>query len=326
MRLSLILVGASFAISPVAFGDNFSTNCPGATLPCNETVNSLGTFIINVAPAFQPYFAGVPGYDPVSHIFLSPLLSDPNTMVGLSAPFLNSGSPVSGVTIGTGANALANQSTPGVLPSGFSQTAGNDTILTALQNLDLTGGGISVTAGAAAPSGTPTSNGEVQANQNASDFPAFSFFDVFVDISLPGGFGSFHNSTPLIVESPSVTTLPPTVVYVHGGGLAPVSIIGDTNNASFAGDSLGTFMLAGHGVNFNTTPQDEAAFDKFFAEDVANDSDFNQEERNFVDRQLVPEPASWTMLFSELVLIVVFAGRRISQRHATKYKSALGSR
>lgn len=313
MRLSSLLpVAASLAISSLAFGQTFQ--CPGGpAATCNDTTTSLGTFIINVSPAFQPVFAGasVPGYDPVSHIYVSPILYDPSTTIGRSAPFPNPGGPVSGVNIGTGPGSLTGQSTPGALPPGFSQTAGNDTILTALLNMSLSGGGITVTANTTGGAPGGNSLGEVQANQSTVDFPATSFFDVFVDISLPGGLGTFSNSTPLLVENTDLMSLPPMVIYTHMGSLGSVPLVGD-NGGPFAGDTIGTILLSGHGVGYNNNQSSEQSFEGQIEADAAADN-LTPEELNFIDNYInsedAPEPATWVMLAGGLALVI--ARRRI---------------
>lgn len=101
------------------------------------------------------------------------------------------------------------------------------------------------------------------------DFPAQSFFDVFVEVSLPRVPGTIANgafplsgavlyndaSNPLLIQNLSITNLPPEVTYVHGLSSA-VPIRFRDNNPPFwtAGDVLGYLTLAGHGMitNFAT--------------------------------------------------------------------------
>ena len=101
------------------------------------------------------------------------------------------------------------------------------------------------------------------------DFPAQSFFDVFVRVTLPqilpgngsanfpiGGAVLYNDaSEPLIVENLSVSNLPPTVVYTHSAQSTAVPVKFLTSNPPYwaAGEVLGYLTLAGHGVFSNAT-------------------------------------------------------------------------
>lgn len=109
--------------------------------------------------------------------------------------------------------------------------------------------------------------GIVQQTALGNDFPAQSFFDVFVEVTLPpvpytasdtsfpaGGAVLYNDaSDPLLIENLSLTNLPPTATYVHGQSTA-VPIRFRDNNPPYwaAGDVLGYLTLAGHGVFTNT--------------------------------------------------------------------------
>jgi hypothetical protein len=100
-----------------------------------------------------------------------------------------------------------------------------------------------------------------------SDFPAQSFFDIFVEVTLPQVPGTVANydfptngavlyndaSDPLFIENLSVSNLPPTATYIHGNTTA-VPILFKYSNPPYwaAGDVLGYLTLAGHGVFTNT--------------------------------------------------------------------------
>ena len=106
---------------------------------------------------------------------------------------------------------------------------------------------------------------------SSSDFQAQSFFDMFVQVTLPGisGTGSqifpgganaeatLYNdaSSPLIVENLVISNLPPTVAYNHTPGSTAVPIKFVTSNPPYwtAGEVLGYLTLAGHGVFSNAT-------------------------------------------------------------------------
>ena len=59
----------------------------------------------------------------------------------------------------------------------------------------------------------------------AIDFPAKSFFDVFVDVNIgfSGAMGGssidLYNTTPLLVENNNLTGFPPNVIYTHDSSL-----------------------------------------------------------------------------------------------------------
>jgi hypothetical protein len=104
-------------------------------------------------------------------------------------------------------------------------------------------------------------------NGGANDFPGQSFFDIFVELTLPPIPGTVANtdfptngavlyndaSDPLLVENLDVTNLPPQVTYYHGNTTA-VPVLFKYNNPPYwaAGDVLGYLTLAGHGVFTNT--------------------------------------------------------------------------
>ncbi len=103
-------------------------------------------------------------------------------------------------------------------------------------------------------------------NGAANDFPAQSFFDIYVEVTLPPVPGTVANydfptngavlyndaSDPLFIENLSVTNLPPQATYVHGNTTA-VPILFKYSNPPYwaAGDLLGYLTLAGHGVFTN---------------------------------------------------------------------------
>jgi hypothetical protein len=107
-----------------------------------------------------------------------------------------------------------------------------------------------------------------QITAGPNDFPARSFFNMFVQVGLPGVPGSasmydfptngavLYNgaSDPLLIENLQVTNLPPTATYVHGQTTAvPIKFL--TSNPPYwaADDVLGYLTLAGHGVFSNAT-------------------------------------------------------------------------
>ena len=172
----------------------------------DDSTTSLGQFQIVVDRAWVDILdaillnsplgqtEGLPGvfiYE--SGVFTSPVLFDGATTIGRSDPF------VSGAPQDT-AGALAGQA-PGrtylkdgqmtVRPGWADATSGLNEVHTFIKSLNLTdsistGMGFSVRAGMQAPT-RPVSAGEVEGSSPSADFPAKSFFNVFVEVDLPGG-------------------------------------------------------------------------------------------------------------------------------------------
>jgi hypothetical protein len=108
--------------------------------------------------------------------------------------------------------------------------------------------------------------GIVQEITLGNDFPAQSFFDVFVEVNLPpvpytisdsdfptNGAVLYNDAAdPLLIENLSITNLPPEATYVHGQSTA-VPIRFKYNNPPYwaSNDVLGYLTLAGHGVFTN---------------------------------------------------------------------------
>ena len=115
-----------------------------------------------------------------------------------------------------------------LVPPLFNGPTGTREVHTEIRSLNMAGGGAAVRAGTAAAS-SPKSLGEVQSLSGNSgdpywDFPAKSFFDIFVQVDIPLG-GSLPtitvtNGTPLIVQNSGLTAFPPKVIYVHGNSTA----------------------------------------------------------------------------------------------------------
>ncbi len=91
--------------------------------------------------------------------------------------------------------------------------------------------------------------GEVESLPGSSDFPAESFFDMFVEVdvdltSVGLGVKTLYNNQPLLVQNGQLNQLPPSVLYTH-----------DVSNTSplvydkQTGDTIGWIELAGHGVD-----------------------------------------------------------------------------
>ena len=161
---------------------------------------------------------------------------------------------------------------------------------TQIRSLDLAGSGAAVRAGTAAP-GIQGSFGEVQSLSGNSgdpywDFPAKSFFDIFVDVDIPLG-GSAPtvtvcNTIPLIVQNSDLTTFPPRVIYVHGNSTA-VPVLFASNYPTLgvtAGETFGILLLAGHGVGYNQNNTNDVA-------------QFQQQVAQIPEQPVAPQYVTW---------------------------------
>ena len=262
-------------------------------------------FLFAPAPSYAFYYPGYAG--PASGILTGPVMYDGNTVIGESVNHVRpaSGSIVVGTPSLYPSAAYGNvqaYSDYALIPSQFSSApAGYDEIFTQIKQMNLVGyaptnaapcsdprvpsshqgtaggpgGGPQVTV-KAGPGGmgigsslplNRRSIGIVQQTTLAGDFPAQSFFDVFVEVNLPqvpytmsssefpaGGAVLYNDaSNPLLIENLSITNLPPEVTYVHGQSTAvPVRFKNGNPPYWAADDVLGYLTLAGHGVITNT--------------------------------------------------------------------------
>jgi len=315
-RRNVVLLACLGALAFPASAGLLSDNCfGGGSPPCNDQVPSLGRFIVHVT---DPTFFSLPGVDPTSHLFMSPQLFDPATLIGRSTVFQDGSAPAS-VNIGTGANALVGiAGDPSVNP--FASNAGQNEIHTAVLTMNLTNGaGFGVRAGAAMnPADKLNSLGEVETLPGhgvGTDFPASSFFDIFVDVDIQG-LGTLHNTSgnPLVVQNGSIPQVPPNVIYVHGSSTAvPIQFDSAGSLGPFswnAGDVLGTLFVAGHGVNM--TQGQGTQFDNQFKQIALSDPGIQSLNGGtaFVNQQLGPEPGTWAMLFGGVALLSVGRLRR----------------
>ncbi len=306
------------------------------TAPSTETTTSLGQFTIVVNPAFQPLLANAlgpgvpyPGYTatgPMAGLLTSPLLYDPGTQIDLSAS-LQAGSSAytNGLPVGSPNNGTVSNGSITLFPSsGYTPpTPGTDMVFTQIHSFNLAASGASVTAGAAATVvPQPASVGEVISQSSsglpANDFPANSFFDVFVDVTLPDLAGGSNpqtliNNVPLIVQSIGITTLPPTVIYTHGNSSAVPLVFpagGDPAIGGTAGEVFGVLTLSGHGVGYSnsdqgstgqgTNPYGPTSFENSYDAMLANPADLmplpaaDASWSSYVPA--LPEPSSLTLL------------------------------
>ena len=233
----------------------------------DDVTPSLGQFNVVVDPHYEDALRNLPAYAPYlsnrgGHLnFTSPILFDPTTTIGRSDP-LSSGSAAdtAGVLAGNLTSRLLRDDQFPVRPSFAEGPDGTREVHTFIESIHLTGSGFEVRAGSQAPL-RPLSAGEVESLSGNSgdptqDFPANSFFDVFVQVEVPGlgGFPKVElvNVEPLLVESESITTFPPKVLYIHGNSSAvPLYFYSDIPILGVhRGDLFGQLTLAGHGVGF----------------------------------------------------------------------------
>jgi len=272
------------------------TTFPG--VPTDDTAFSMGAFQLTVNPDFAYLFGPnlaffyYPGFDPTTGILTSPVLLDSNlTTIGVSGSHVrDTNSPTYfPVTVGVGAStSISSYADYSFIPPIF-LTNGNDEVMTAIESfaLQTTSATSSncpdsrvptipllvnmVTAGPDVIANLPPNRrsiGMVQQLTNAGDFPAQSFFDIFVEVDLPpvtgnnsakyfplGGAILYNDfSHPLVIVNTNVDGLPPGVVYKHGQTTA-VPLKFKNSNLPYwgANDIIGYLVLAGHGVFTNGT-------------------------------------------------------------------------
>jgi hypothetical protein len=260
----------------------------------DDTTGSMGVFRITVDPAFRPLMnpAGAlvsyTGYSTVDGKLTSPLCIDSATTIGRSAP--QSRFYTFPVPVGAGSwDTIAGYAVYPVIPSLWAGApAPTEEVLTEIRSFILlsVGAGTAgqhcppdpripdvplnwpmVTAGTGAGV-TPRSIGMVQENTPngpaAPDFPAHSFFDIFVKVNLPPLPGTvsgtafpvtgaeLYNDTPLVITNLNLTSFPPDVVYIHGETTAvPLKFKFNRPPYWSAGDIFGYLVLAGHGTTTN---------------------------------------------------------------------------
>jgi len=258
--------------------------CPGNAPSCMDDIQSIGMLVLDVAAPFRGGFAGNSNYDPITHIFVSPVLYDPHTMISRTAPFSE----------GSAQDSTGEPATP---PPGYPEGGNLDEIHTSVADMNLTdffGSGFRVAAGISAP-GAPASLGEVTGacasialSSSCDDFPANSFFDIFVDVTVPGG-THLHNDAPLIVQNTGLLSLPPTVLYTHSPASNSVNLIitdpincpANTTNPACI---LGQMLVVGHGANFGPNSSSPAG-----TQNHNGVSDFLIQFQSFADTQLDPQ-------------------------------------
>ena len=254
----------------------------------DPSVPSMGVVKVIVAPPFTTVMAGYPGFAAPNKLY-SPLLYDGNTVIGRSAPHI-AGIP-GPVPVGNLATPVAYPNFVSTPPDFINPLAPTREVFTEIRRMQLVsiGGscsnrvvdprlpsippGIPIVmagpdGGAAAPA-LPRSLGQVQSKtpgaNPANDFPARSFFDVFVEVNLPvvGSFpgATLRNSQPMVVTNQILTEFPPGVIYIHGATTAAplvfktAGVLTDITGANptpyAAGQVFGWLVLAGHGTQID---------------------------------------------------------------------------
>src|SRR5262245_30074069 len=248
--LLIVAVGAAiFSLGaglPQASAAVFPSRADG-----DDVMTSMGVIRVVVSPSFRFLTApsavlnGYPGYQPADGRLTSPLLFDTNTIVGRSDPYNR---PLVGSrSVGLPSMGLQGISDYPLTPPLFSgMPAGTHELLTRIRNLGLRTSSQSCAQDPRVPFvpinhrmvyGGPDqgvarpSIGMVQRRSDApagNDFPAQSFFDIFVEIDLPpapmtmsaGTFPSggavLYNRAPLLLQNTNLESLPPQVIYMQG--------------------------------------------------------------------------------------------------------------
>lgn len=258
------------------------------TLTSPVLLESTITIIGRGAPHNRTAPAGVPPYYPYfpagTGDVIDPLNINPIT---LFPPFDR---------IGASSTSYYPDYAPGIPPAWSLAPPPTREVLTEIENFQL------ATAGSAGDQGctnpvTPTipiswtmvkagtaagvgarSLGMVQSKQTtglpANDYPARSFFDVFVQVNLPPVPGTVSgsvfpgtglvltNPVPLVITNLDLTTMPPSVVYIHDGdtnGLGVPLYFTTTQIGQWsAGEIFGWLILAGHGTLSNNCASEAA--------------------------------------------------------------------
>jgi hypothetical protein len=269
MKTRIVIVGAAVIVAASLSGG--LARAQSFPARGDDTTTSLGTFEVLVAPACQAMLASMsyPGYDSTTKRLMSPLLFDPVTVIGRSGPFAEgSTADTSGSPTGVAGTIVSDGSFGGVEPFGFSPSPPTREVHTQIFSLDLAdfgGLGARVRAGTAAPIQAPSFGQVISLSSSglpADDFPAKSFFRVFVEVDLPS-LGTFRNILPLYVSNTNLTSFPPRVIYIHDGSVnfsAPPVVAEQSLPCVAAGGTFGLLMLAGHGVSYTSSDADQAAF------------------------------------------------------------------
>ncbi|MDH3891140.1 MAG: hypothetical protein OEV49_08640 [candidate division Zixibacteria bacterium] len=261
-----------FVVVVLATGGVFAQNFP-TDGPTDDVTTSLGMFIIEINLQYRHLFLNNPAYDQATGTLTSPVLYDPATVIGRSAVHLHdpnlTGADYLGVPVGTAQTTVGDINFT-VWPPGFQGPPNTRELHTKVHSMNMTSGRSAVRAGLAAEGAILMSPGEVESMPGGNDFPAESFFDVFVEVVIPGApadsWGDpdsmiVGNGLALMVEADSLQSLPPKVVYIHRNSTAvPVQFRNSHPTYWTEGQVLGFLILAGHGVGYDDGGEDTQSF------------------------------------------------------------------
>ncbi len=266
--LAVPLVCAGLSMSSVTWAGDF----PDAGV---DDVPSLGKFTIILDWSVKKQLEDGFGIKLPSRKFVSPTLSDAHTLIGRSGAHTNgSDSDVNGATIAGTDDATVKDDDFSVVPAEHADPVPDDTreVHTQIISFNLTDNGTAnaVRAGADALE-QPRSIGEVKSlTEDGDDFPANSFFNVFVEVDVDINEDNIiditlYNTQPLLIQG-ELEGFPPNVLYVHGGTENRVVMYDKATN-----ERKGVLKLAGHGVGEEYV-SDIAGFEKAYALSVTLDS------------------------------------------------------
>jgi len=247
----ILIMNKNLACAVLAASFIFTGTAESASFPAAgiDNTTSLGKFSIDVVGSFIGIVSNMSlqlssdgfTWNSNTDVLTSPLLYDPSTQIYHGTPYASANNgPI-------------------------------DTVNTKIVSFDMSGaGGTSILAGSKAID-APASIGQVTSlpsNNPAGGFPAKSFFDIFVNVTLPGlsdGFLYNRSNSPLLISNPSISSFPPNVVYIHGNSSAvPIYLHDPQINAS--NDVLfGYLTLAGHGVGYTNSTADVDKFNQAFS-------------------------------------------------------------
>lgn len=282
--IGLLGVLALVLVTPVAIAQDFGKDCqPAVGPPCDDDpIDSLGQYKIWVLPPYRPLLVGHPYYDGVTTL-TSPVMHDPQTIVGRSAPHDDGDlTDTTGADVGSPPPTIISDADLIVRPPGFEGPPGTREVHTELRSLNmnaLDGSGAWLHAGAPG-FGLPLSPGEVESqaapgSPPADDFPADSHFNVLAEVFVPP-FGAWPGAivynpaptpmnpagTPMVVEA-TILDFPPAVIYIHGSTPAVPVLFLEAGPGWFANAPFGFLILAGHGMGYTDQPGDVADFGDF---------------------------------------------------------------
>jgi hypothetical protein len=272
----------------------------GAYPEADDITSSLGQFQIVLDTPFVKPFDIIISNSPLANtlvtrhlrlyhhgVLTSPTLYDPTTVIGRSDPFVSGGpEETQGALAGKApGRTYVRDSQLVVRPAWGEPTNGAREVHTFIKSMHLvdsltTRVGFSVKAGMLAPT-RPVCAGQVEGGTAASDFPANSFFNVYVVVDLPsGGFLppiQLVNVDPLLVQQTNIFSFPPRVVYQHENSTAVSMYFNNdcviTNPVTGEqipaprGTLFGQLTLAGHGVSFSSADLDT------FQSEIENESE-----------------------------------------------------